>query len=193
MRKFEWQGQSVHKKYAQQNATNGQAHHNISSPHNVLSTQNRLKIAMVMIPKPGERIFAVIDTNVLVSALISNNPFSPTVRVLQAFDNSKFTLLYHEKIMEEYAEVLHRPKFHIDDERILTLLDTIYTNGINISPTHTDIVFTDPKDIIFYEVAMEKQDEGAWLVTGNIKHFPVEKFIVTPKEFMEIIDNHTRW
>ncbi len=145
---------------------------------------------MIKVPKPGDRLYAVIDTNVLVSALISRNPFSPPVRVLQAFDNSKFTILYHEKIMAEYTEVLHRPKFHIDDERILTLLDNIYTNGINITPSPRDVLFRDPKDVIFYEVAMEKQDEGAWLVTGNMKHFPVEKFIVTPKEFMDIADNH---
>lgn len=146
---------------------------------------------MIKAPKPGDRLYAVIDTNVLVSALISRNPFSPPVRVLRAFtEESKFTPLYHEKIITEYTEVLHRPKFHIDDERILTLLDDIYTNGINITPSPRNVLFNDPKDVIFYEVAMEKQDEGAWLVTGNMKHFPVEKFIVTPKEFMDIVDNH---
>ena len=41
---------------------------------------------------------------------------------------------------------------------------------------------------MFYEVVMEKrQTEDAYLVTGNIKHFPTELFIVTPREMMEII------
>lgn len=135
--------------------------------------------------------FAVIDTNVLVSALISRNPFSPPVRVLRAFtEHSKFTPLYHDQIMIEYTEVLHRPKFHIDDERILTLLDDIYTNGTNMTPSPTDVLFRNPKDFIFYEVAMEKEEENGWLFTGIMKHFPVEKFMVTPEEFMDIADNH---
>lgn len=138
--------------------------------------------------KKHNRIYAVVDTNVLVSALISQNPFSPTVRIFQALTNGRFIPLYHEKIIAEYTEVMHRPKFGIDDKVILDLLDYIYTNGINVTPEPTDAWMIDPKDIVFYEVAFAKQDEGAWLVTGNMKHYPVEKFIVTPKEFMNILD-----
>ena len=44
-------------------------------------------------------------------------------------------------------------------------------------------------DIVFYEVVMEgrKEHNGAYLVTGNIKHFPVKPFIVTPKEMLDIM------
>ena len=135
------------------------------------------------------RIYAVVDTNVLVSALISQNPFAATVRILNALTSGKFIPLYHEQIMAEYTEVMHRSKFGIDDEVILNLLDYIYTNGINVTPQSTDVLMIDPKDVIFYEVAMTKQDEDAWLVTGNMKHYPVEKFIVTPREFIAILDS----
>ena len=50
-----------------------------------------------------------------------------------------------------------------------------------------DEAFPDPKDIVFYEVKMSKED--AYLVTGNIKHFPKNPFVVTPKEMVEIIDS----
>lgn len=45
--------------------------------------------------------------------------------------------------------------------------------------------FPDPKDIVFYEVALSK--EGSFLVTGNTKHFPKEPIVVTPAEMLEII------
>lgn len=47
--------------------------------------------------------------------------------------------------------------------------------------------FPDPKDIVFYEVALSK--EGSFLVTGNTKHFPKEPIVVTPAEMLEIIKN----
>ena len=43
-------------------------------------------------------------------------------------------------------------------------------------------------DLIFYEVAMEKRDDDAYLVTGNQKHYPLRNFIVTPTEMMAIIE-----
>ena len=39
----------------------------------------------------------------------------------------------------------------------------------------------------FYEVAMEKREDDAYLVTGNQKHYPVRDFIVTPAEMLEIL------
>jgi superfamily II RNA helicase len=44
------------------------------------------------------------------------------------------------------------------------------------------------KDLPFYEVIMEKRDEDAYLVTGNLKHFPFEKFIVTARQLLDILD-----
>lgn len=48
----------------------------------------------------------------------------------------------------------------------------------------------DPKDIVFYEIVMEKRkSEEAFLVTGNIKHFPTEPYIVTPREMLTILES----
>lgn len=43
-------------------------------------------------------------------------------------------------------------------------------------------------DLVFYEVAMEKRDDDAYLVTGNQKHYPVKDFIVTPSEMLSILN-----
>lgn len=46
----------------------------------------------------------------------------------------------------------------------------------------------DPKDRVFYEVVMEeRKEEDAYLVTGNIRHFPQKPFIVTPRQLIDII------
>ncbi len=52
----------------------------------------------------------------------------------------------------------------------------------------TGEVLPDKKDLPFYEVVVEKQEDAAYLVTGNIKHFPKKSFIVTPKEFLSILN-----
>lgn len=46
----------------------------------------------------------------------------------------------------------------------------------------------DMKDVPFYEVVLEKWDDDAYLVTGNIKHFPKEPYIVTPRELLDILN-----
>ena len=46
----------------------------------------------------------------------------------------------------------------------------------------------DMKDLPFYEVVMEKRTKDAYLVTGNLKHFPVKPFIVTVRQMLDIMD-----
>ena len=46
----------------------------------------------------------------------------------------------------------------------------------------------DPKDRVFYEVVMEgRKTEEAYLVTGNIRHFPEKPYVVTPRQMLDII------
>lgn len=132
--------------------------------------------------------YAVIDTNVLLSALLSKNEESATVRVLDAVFEGKIIPLYHQDILIEYDDVLHREKFHLQEEVIQTVLDAIKQYGIPVFPQPTGAVLIDMDDLIFYEVAMEKKNDDAYLVTGNQKHYPFKDFIVTPTEMMKIID-----
>lgn len=132
--------------------------------------------------------YAVIDTNVLLSALLSKNKNSATVKVLDAVFEGKIIPLYHQDILYEYNEVFHREKFHLREEVIQTVLDAIKQYGIQVFPQPTGAILIDMDDLVFYEVAMEKRDNDAYLVTGNQKHYPFRDFIVTPAEMIRIIE-----
>lgn len=135
------------------------------------------------------QVFAVIDTNVIVSALITKNPKSPPYVVLREVLDGRIIPLYHTDIIEEYIEVLSRNKFHLDPKTIQTVINSIVANGIKVDPRPTGEIFIDMDDLIFYEVAMEKRDDDAYIVTGNQKHYPVRDFIVTPSEMLDILNN----
>ena len=68
------------------------------------------------------------------------------------------------------------------------VLTAVKEFGVEIFPQPTGEIFVDMDDLIFYEVAMEKRNDDAYLVTGNQKHYPIRNFIVTPAEMMEIIE-----
>lgn len=72
--------------------------------------------------------------------------------------------------------------------------DGIIDRGIFVDTVPVEEIIPDPKDVVFYEVVMEgrKEYEDAYLVTGNIKHFPARSFVVTPKEMLDIIHNEYR-
>ena len=134
------------------------------------------------------QIYAVVDTNVIVSALITKNPQSPPNLVLREMLDGKIIPLYHADIIEEYREVLNRTKFHLKEETIQKVINSIISNGIEVNPTPTGEILIDMDDLVFYEVAMEKRDDDAYLVTGNQKHYPVKDFIVTPSEMLSILN-----
>ena len=122
------------------------------------------------------KYYVVIDTNVLISAMLKWNSIPGNVMEL-AFDGPIVPVL-NEQIVEEYREVLSRPKFHLTEAIISDVLENIQRRGIFINSDSIDIELPDPKDRVFYEVVMEKRKtKDAYLVTGNIKHFPIKPFI----------------
>ena len=64
--------------------------------------------------------------------------------------------------------------------------------GILVDPSPSGITLLDIKDVPFYEVVLEKHNDNAYLVTGNIRHFPKEPFVVTPREMLEILEGNDR-
>ena len=133
--------------------------------------------------------FIVIDTNVLVSGLISRNQTSPPVGILNYLlaERGVIIPLFNDEIIKEYENVLKRNKFNIDHKLVDDVIERIKTIGISCERIESKDVFTDANDLVFYEVALSKDD--SYLVTGNIKHFPKVDFVVTPAEMMEIIRN----
>lgn len=134
--------------------------------------------------------YAAIDTNVFISALLSKNSDAATVKVLQAILDGRIVPLYHNEILTEYDEVLHREKFHFKEKSIQMLLTAVKEYGMEVFPQPTGEILVDMDDLIFYEVAMEKRNDDAYLVTGNQKHYPIRDFIVTPAEMMRIVEKN---
>ena len=131
--------------------------------------------------------YAVIDTNVFISALLSKKGDAATVKVLEAMLDGRIVPLYHEDIIAEYEEVLHRSKFHLKEETIKLVINAVKQYGMEVYPQPTGEILVDMDDLVFYEVVMEKRDDDAYLITGNLRHFPEREFIVTPAEMMDII------
>lgn len=132
------------------------------------------------------RYFAVIDTNVLASAMLKHN--SVPGKVMEYVLVGPIIPVFNAEIFSEYREVLSRPKFKFPQGIIDEILFALESRGLRIDAESIDIELPDPKDRVFYEVVLEKRkSEDAYLVTGNIKHFPVTSFVVTPKEMLDIV------
>ena len=136
--------------------------------------------------KDANKIYAVIDTNVLVSALfLSPKNSNPGIVINQVLEGN-ITPLVNASILREYREVLSRPKFKFPESLISALYDAFMELGIDTETEQLDSsVFPDKDDVVFYEVKMAVED--SYLVTGNIKHFPPNPFVVTPAQMVAIL------
>ena len=133
-------------------------------------------------------MYAVIDTNVLISSMITHNDQSPTVGVLSSIFNGDIIPIYDNRAIEEYVDVMNRPKFSIPRELIDDVIDGIISAGLFIQSEGMDVNLPDPKDVPFYVLARYTRFLNSYLVTGNIRHFPEEDFIITPRKAMEILN-----
>ena len=124
----------------------------------------------------------VIDTNILVSALLS--PYGAPAQVFDHVLNGSVVMCFDSRIIAEYQDVLSRPKFMFNQRAVSLIIDFIVQTGISYVPEPMDVDFHDPDDKVFYEVAV--QVEG-YLVTGNTRHYPVQPIVATAGEFLEIL------
>ena len=100
-------------------------------------------------PEMKDKFFAVIDTNVIVSALISKNLDSNPGKVFRAIVQERIIPLFNDEILAEYRCVLSRPKFHLAPALIETVLKAIIVDGI---VTHSPILLAIPgADIIQFD------------------------------------------
>lgn len=144
------------------------------------------------------KYYAVFDTNVIVSSLITGNPDAPTVRVVDMITDGRITPVFNQEILDEYSEVLRRPKFSLSNKTVDRLIQLLRQYGQDIDPFETGEPFLrDSDDKVFYEVVMSKResladDEDAYIISGNLKHFPIKPFIVTPAEMIAIIEGNIK-
>lgn len=129
-------------------------------------------------------LYAVIDTNVLVGALLSKHDDSAVAQVINLVADRVIVPLYSKDIINEYKEALFRAKLAIDPSKANYIVDLIINRGISVEPASSNLTLIDPDDLVFYEVALTKKEEGAYLITGNKKHFPNEPMVVSASEFL---------
>jgi len=126
----------------------------------------------------------VIDTNAIVSAFLSSHDDVATVLVLNELYKNEIRLYYSKEILAEYKDVLNREKFKFDKREINRFINYVLEKGIVIEPEKINEELIDKKDLPFYEIVMDNSIKESKLITGNIKHFPVKSFIMTPVEFI---------
>lgn len=124
----------------------------------------------------------VIDTNVLVSALLSSNEDSATVRILAMVFAGLVIPVLTDDIFREYGEVLRRRKFNFPEDSVSELLEEIKKRSILANPAVSDLELPDDKDRPFLDALLSEDD--AILVTGNLKHFPQHEQIMTARSFI---------
>ena len=121
----------------------------------------------------------VIDTNIIVSALLS--PRGLSARLLNLVLEKKIIIVYDNNILFEYSDVLNREKFKLDKELVNIIINFIAKEGEYKTAEFQNIKFNDEDDKAFYEIY--RNEDVDFLITGNKKHFPDEKKIVTVRNF----------
>ena len=127
----------------------------------------------------------VLDTNVLVSGLLT--PFGSSAEIVRMVFSGELLLYIDARILSEYQDVLHRPKFKFNKDQIGILIDFIKQYGQFISSSPLTNRLPDPDDEQFLEVAIAGRVRS--LVTGNTAHYPLPLWegidIFPPSEFIE--------
>ena len=126
----------------------------------------------------------ILDTNVIISAMLS--PSGLPARILNLVLSGAVTIVYDNNILAEYTDVINREKLKINKELAAMVIDFISKEGEFGIANPQKIKFFDEDDKKFYE--LYKTVDIDYLITGNIKHFPSERSIVTPKQFWSIIE-----
>ena len=132
----------------------------------------------------------VIDTNVIVSVLISHKKESSTYKVLELVFNKNINCYYTDDILSEYKDVLNRDKFNFDKGMVNEFLEEFINTSNRINLKNIDKIDSkineviDKKDIPFYKIVTCDKIKDCYLITGNKKHFPTNDHILTPSEFL---------
>ncbi|MHB0879207.1 MAG: putative toxin-antitoxin system toxin component, PIN family [Anaerolineae bacterium] len=130
----------------------------------------------------------VLDTNVLVSALLS--AFGAPAQVLDLVLSAKVTVAFDDRLMGEYEEVLFRPRFGFDRDNVRAVLSHLTLAGqfVSAAPLARDVAAAAPDsdDPAFVEVAVEAAADA--LVTGNATHYrfmPADSLrVLSPANFL---------
>ena len=129
---------------------------------------------------------AVLDTNVVLSAHL--NLHGPPQVIFDLVFSKVFHCFLSNALLEEYEEVLSRPRFGIDVRKIARSLRDLRKAAILVVPSKRLNVTLDPDDNKVLECALEARAD--YVVTGNLRHYP-EQFqgigIIPPRRLMTLL------
>ncbi len=120
-------------------------------------------------------IRAVIDTNVLVSGLLT--PAGHEALILLAIHQGLVRPCFSDEILSEYTAVLARPKFAFPPDEIAAALAMFRRLGELVVPEGSVLTSPDPADTKFLHCAIAAAAE--YLVTGNKRDFPEASYGTT--------------
>lgn len=127
----------------------------------------------------------VLDTNVLVSGLLT--PFGSSGEIVRMVFSGELILCVDARILSEYKDVICRPKFKFDKDKIAILIDFIMQYGQIISSLPLQHPLPDPDDEPFLEIVIAGKVKS--LITGNKVHYPFAcregMEILSPSKFIE--------
>jgi putative PIN family toxin of toxin-antitoxin system len=132
------------------------------------------------------RVKAVLDTNVIVSALLADG--GREALILDLAFSARYTLVVSDALLEEYEEVLRRPRFRLDPRRIKAAMREIRSASLHVDPQTKVRAARDPDDNKVLECALAA--EADYVVTGNTRHFPSQFQgirIIPPRRFMVLL------
>ena len=131
----------------------------------------------------------IIDTNVLVAGLISSNPASPPVRILDAMLDGEIIYVLSPDLLAEYRAVLLRPrisKIHrLAVDEVDVLLTEIAGNAVWKEPdVRSNSRAPDTGDDHIWELL--DLEPPATLITGDrllLENPPVVRTLITPARY----------
>ena len=125
----------------------------------------------------------VIDTNIFISSRITaaGNP----AKIMDLIAEERIELCYSPDILDEYKRVLAYKKFNFSIKSQVLAIEDIVNIGVMVNPAVSEISLPDESDRVFYDTA---NAAGAYLITGNKKHYPEETHILTPAQFLELFE-----
>jgi putative PIN family toxin of toxin-antitoxin system len=131
---------------------------------------------------------AVVDANVLVSAMLS--PYGPPAQVVRLALQGDVVPLHDGRILAEYHDVLRRPAFDFDPLDVQAVLDGIERTGETVIAKPLAVTLPDPDDLPYLEVAVAALADA--LVTGNVRHYrPTSGThwmrILSPREMLDLL------
>jgi putative PIN family toxin of toxin-antitoxin system len=112
---------------------------------------------------------AVVDTNVVVSGLLTGDAGAPTRTILDSMLDGGFRFLLSIELIAEYRDVLLRPGISkhpgLTDDEVDRILEAVVANGMIREPETGSIDCPDPGDV--HVRALLSEEAGAVFVTGD--------------------------